>query len=131
MVVSTPLDVQLRALADPTRRDIVARTSRREHAVSELAEAYPMTFAAVQRHVAVLEAAGLVVKRAEHRHRYVRARPEVLDDVQVALGALRDEWRDRVGRMHDVLDQDAAAGEAEAMGNADETGDPDDAGAQR
>lgn len=113
--------MQLRALADPTRRDIVARTSRREHAVSELAEAYPMTFAAVQRHVAVLEAAGLVVKRAEHRHRYVRARPEALDGVQSALAALRDEWRDRVGRMHDVLDQDAAGG----GGDADGTGYPD------
>lgn len=103
MLVSQRLDRQLRALADPTRRDIVARTLHREYAVSELAEAYPMTFAAVQRHVAVLEAAGLVAKRAEHRHRYVRARAEALDDVQVALLRLRDEWRNRVERMHDVL----------------------------
>lgn len=106
MLVSQPLDQQLRALADPTRRDIVARTLQREYAVSELADAYPMTFAAVQRHVAVLEAAGLVAKRAEHRHRYVRARPETLDEVQAALLRLRDEWRDRVERMHDVLERD-------------------------
>jgi DNA-binding transcriptional ArsR family regulator len=106
MLVSEPLDLRLRALADPTRRDIVARTLRREHAVSELAEVYPMTFAAVQRHVAVLETAGLVTKRAEHRHRYVRARPEALDDVSDALLTLRDEWQDRVGRMHDVLASD-------------------------
>ena len=112
MVVSD-LDQQLRALADPTRRDIVARTLHREYAVSELAAAYPMTFAAVQRHVAVLETAGLVSKRAEHRHRYVRARPEVLDEVDLALGRLRNEWRDRVERMHDVLDHDAADGEGD------------------
>jgi DNA-binding transcriptional ArsR family regulator len=108
MVVSTPLDVRLRALSDPTRRDIVARTLRREHAVSELADAYPMTFAAVQRHVAVLEDAGLVTKRAVHRHRYVRADPEALDEVRHALDALRAEWHARVERMHDVLDDDAA-----------------------
>lgn len=113
MLVSQRLDQQLRALADPTRRDIVARTLHREYTVSELADAYPMTFAAVQRHVAVLEAARLVSKRAEHRHRYVRARPETLGDVQAALLRLRDQWRDRVERMHDVLDKDVgSAGEA-------------------
>lgn len=106
MLVSDHLDQQLRALADPTRRDIIARTLHREYAVSELADTYPMTFAAVQRHVAVLEAAGLVSKRAVHRHRFVSARPESLDDVQVALLGLRDEWRDRVERMHDVLARD-------------------------
>jgi DNA-binding transcriptional ArsR family regulator len=105
MLVSDSLDRQLRALADPTRRDIVARTLHREYAVSELAEGYPMTFAAVQRHVAVLEAAGLVSKRAEHRHRYVRARPDTLDEVQGALLRLGDEWRGRVERMHDVLER--------------------------
>jgi DNA-binding transcriptional ArsR family regulator len=106
MVVSETLDRQFHALADPTRRDIVARTLHREYAVSELAEAYPMTFAAVQRHVAVLEDAGLVSKRAAHRHRFVRARPEAIDHLQAALHDLRDEWRDRVERMHDVLGRD-------------------------
>lgn len=103
VIVSDVLDRRLRALADPTRRDIVARTLHREYTVSELADAYPMTFAAVQRHVAVLEGAGLVAKRAEHRHRYVHARPEALEDVDAALLRLRDEWHDRVERMHGVL----------------------------
>jgi DNA-binding transcriptional ArsR family regulator len=103
MVVSEIVDRRMRALADPTRRDIVARTMREECAVSELAAAYPMSFAAVQRHVAVLEDAGLVVKRAVHRHRFVRARPEAFDEVQAALTLLRDQWHDRVDRMHDVL----------------------------
>jgi DNA-binding transcriptional ArsR family regulator len=111
MVVSELVDQRLRALADPTRRDIVARTMRAECAVSDLAAAYPMTFAAVQRHVAVLEEAGLVAKRAVHRHRFVRARPEALDEVQAALAILRDEWHDRVERMHDALaDEQEEAG---------------------
>jgi DNA-binding transcriptional ArsR family regulator len=97
------VDRRLRALADPTRRDIVARTMRRDYAVTELAAEYPMTFAAIQRHVAVLEDAGLVVKRPVHRHRFVRARPEALDEVQAALAALRDQWHKRVERMHDIL----------------------------
>jgi DNA-binding transcriptional ArsR family regulator len=104
------VDRRLRALADPTRRDIVARTMRREWAVSDLASEYPLTFAAVQRHVAVLEDAGLVVKRPVHRHRFVRARPEALDEVQEALGVLREQWHGRVERMHDVLaDQPGSA----------------------
>ncbi|WP_370326478.1 ArsR/SmtB family transcription factor [Euzebya sp.] len=94
----------MRALADPTRRDIVARTMREERSVGDLAAAYPMSFAAVQRHVAVLEEAGLVVKRPAHRHRFVRARPDALDEVQQALSDLRDQWHERVERMHDVLD---------------------------
>ncbi|MHB1138203.1 MAG: ArsR/SmtB family transcription factor [Microthrixaceae bacterium] len=97
------VDRRLRALSDPTRRDIVARTMQRDYAVTDLAAEYPMSFAAVQRHVAVLEDAGLVVKRPVHRHRFVRARPEALDEVQVALTALRDEWHERVERMHDIL----------------------------
>ena len=97
------MDRRLRALADPTRRDIVARTMHEEYAVGDLAAAYPMTFAAVQRHVAVLEDAGLVVKRPVHRHRLVRACPGALDEVQAALSALRDQWLERVERMHDVL----------------------------
>jgi DNA-binding transcriptional ArsR family regulator len=103
MVVSESIDRRLRALAEPVRRDIVARTMREELAVGELAADYPISFAAVQRHVAVLEDAGLVVKRPEHRHRYVRARPEALDEVQDALANLREQWHERVERMHDVL----------------------------
>ena len=116
MVVSDDIDRQLRALADPTRRSILARTMGREYPVSELAELYPMSFAAVQRHVAVLEAAGLVSKRAEHRHRFVRARPERLDEVQAALAVLRDAWRERVERMHDVLADDDAGEAGGAVG---------------
>lgn len=103
MIVSEVAERQLRALADPTRRDILARTMRTECAVTDLAAHYPMSFAAVQRHVAVLEEAGLVDKRHAHRHRYVRARPQALDDLIDELSSIRSLWHERVERMHDVL----------------------------
>jgi DNA-binding transcriptional ArsR family regulator len=64
------------ALADATRRDILARTLTGEHTVSALAEAYPMSFAAVQKHVAVLEGARLISKRRRGRERLVAANVE-------------------------------------------------------
>jgi DNA-binding transcriptional ArsR family regulator len=105
------MDRRLRALADPTRRDIVARTMQREWAVGDLAAHYPITFAAVQRHVAVLEGAGLVLKRPVHRHRFVRARPDALDEVREALADLRSQWQERVERMHDVLADESRSAE--------------------
>ena len=108
MVVSelSELDRRFRALADPTRRDIVARTMRDECAVSDLAAAYPLSVAAVQRPVAVLEAAGLVTTRAAPRHRFVRARPDSLDEVRDALAVIAAQWHDRVERMHAVLEDE-------------------------
>jgi DNA-binding transcriptional ArsR family regulator len=77
------------ALADPTRRDIVGRTARAPLSVSALARHYPMSFAAVQKHVAVLEEAGLVTKERRGRERLVhgeleavRAARRVLDDLE-------------------------------------------------
>ena len=67
------------ALATSTRRDILRRTIEREQSVSTLASEYEMSFAAVQKHVSVLEAANLIVKRAEGRERLVRANPVDLE----------------------------------------------------
>jgi DNA-binding transcriptional ArsR family regulator len=108
MVVREQAEVDrvFRALSDPTRRDILRRTMQREHSVSELADRYPMTFAAVQRHVAVLDDAGLVTKRAAHRHRYVRGNPHALDAASAALAQLRDEWVDRLDRFEAELAED-------------------------
>jgi DNA-binding transcriptional ArsR family regulator len=91
------------ALADPTRRDILHRCIAGEPSVSRLADVYPMSFAAVQKHVAVLERAGLVTKHPHGREQLVstdgttvgRAR-QVLDELEVA-------WRGRVERMADLL----------------------------
>ncbi|MCA9635349.1 MAG: winged helix-turn-helix transcriptional regulator, partial [Myxococcales bacterium] len=77
-----------RALADGTRRDIVRRTLLGEVSVSGLAADYAMSFAAVQKHVAVLEKAGLVRKSAAGRERLVRAEPEQLARARACLERL-------------------------------------------
>jgi DNA-binding transcriptional ArsR family regulator len=97
------IDRQLRALADPIRRDILACSLRREWSIGELAERYPVSLAATQKHVAVLERAGLIHKRADHRHRYVRCDPHRLDAVVAALEALRDTWVVRLDRFEQEL----------------------------
>ncbi len=83
------IDRVFHALAAATRRDILRRTIEREHSVSALAREYDMSFAAVQKHVAVLEEAGLIVKRAEGRERLVRADPDMIARARVLLAPLR------------------------------------------
>jgi DNA-binding transcriptional ArsR family regulator len=94
------------ALADSTRRDIVKRTLREPHSVSGLAAFYPMSFAAVQKHVAVLTDAGLVIKERRGREQLVSADPVTLR----AAGDLLDEyealWRGRIERMGEILATD-------------------------
>lgn len=99
------LDRRLRALADPIRRDIVACVLEREWTIGELSDRYPVSLAATQKHVAVLERAGLVRKRADHRHRHVRCEPAHLDEVVRALESLRDTWAARLARFEQELDR--------------------------
>ena len=91
------------ALADPTRRDIVARVMRQEASVSALAERYAMTFAAVQRHVAVLERAGLVTKEQRGRERLVRGDVDTIRAAARLLEKYEEIWRGRIGRIEDLL----------------------------
>ncbi|MBO9039965.1 ArsR/SmtB family transcription factor [Curtobacterium flaccumfaciens] len=102
------VDRVFHALADATRRDIVRRTLVGSSSVSELADAYSMSFAAVQKHVAVLEGAGLVSKEARGRTRIVRAEPEQLDRVRALLDAYGRLWHRRMDRLGDLLDGDAS-----------------------
>jgi DNA-binding transcriptional ArsR family regulator len=97
------VDHLFHALADATRRDIVRRCSRGQPSVSRLAEAYPMSFAAVHKHVAVLERAGLVTKQRRGREQLVRADPDALQRARQALDALAAVWRGRVERMASLL----------------------------
>ncbi len=109
MVVSSSathdeLDRLFRALADRTRRDIVARAlAGEETSVSTLASRYRMSFAAVQKHVAVLERARLVSKRAVGRERIVRGNPERLARARAALVQLESLWLERFSQLDDVL----------------------------
>src|SRR6218665_2167808 len=108
MVVQTEftdeeIDRVFQALAATTRRDILRRTIEREQSVSSLARDYDMSFAAVQKHVAVLEAAGLIVKRAEGRERLVRADPTVIARARALLARYEELWRSRIARLDALL----------------------------
>jgi len=103
------IDRLLQALATSTRRDILRRTVEREHSVSALANDYDMSFAAVQKHIAVLEAAGLIVKRAEGRERLVRADPEMIGRARSLLARYEELWRARVARLDELLAQPPAS----------------------
>ena len=94
------LDRLFRALADATRRDIIARVMEGEPAsISDLATRYDMSFAAVQKHVAVLEGAGLVLKQRRGRERMVRGNPERLARARELLARLEDLWRSRFSQI--------------------------------
>jgi DNA-binding transcriptional ArsR family regulator len=87
------------ALADPTRRDIVRRAIDGQEGVAELARHYPMSFAAVQKHVALLERAGLVSKVRSGRRKVVRTNFEGLRRVRSLLDRYEEMWRGRLDRM--------------------------------
>lgn len=111
MVVATELsdadvDRLFHALADATRRDILRRSVDGELSVSRLAADYPMSFAAVQKHVAVLEQLGLVSKVRRGREVLVRSEPETLRRARLALDQLEAAWRGRVARMSALLDDE-------------------------
>jgi DNA-binding transcriptional ArsR family regulator len=99
-------DAVFGALADATRRDILSRAVGGDLGISELAELYPMSFAAVQKHVAVLERAGLVRKRAAGRRRVVTTDMDGVRNARAVLDHYEELWRGRVDRMHDLLDGD-------------------------
>ena len=92
-----------RALADATRRDIVRRTMVADVSVSQLADSYDMSFAAVQKHVAVLEEAGLVSKEPRGRERMVRGNPDRIRQAQRLLDSFEDLWRSRIDRLDALL----------------------------
>ena len=91
------------ALADATRRDIVAVVLQSEQSVSDLARRYPMSFAAVQKHVAVLERAGLVTKQRRGREQRVRGDLATLHEARRLLDGLEVLWRGRLDRIGDLL----------------------------
>ena len=99
-------DLIFHALADATRRDILVRTLAGPQSVSALARRYPMSFAAVQKHVAVLERAGLVSKERRGREQLVRTNLEAVSRARQALDQVESAWRGRVDRMADLLKED-------------------------
>ena len=93
------------ALADATRRDIVRRVLRDEASVSALARQYDMTFAAVQKHIAVLERARIVTKRRRGREQIVSGDVTTIRTAARLLGQYEEIWRGRIGRIEEILSQ--------------------------
>jgi DNA-binding transcriptional ArsR family regulator len=91
------------ALADATRRDIVRRAIAGDEGVAELAGHYPMSFAAVQKHVAILERAGLVTKQRMGRRKVVQTNLTGLLVARRLLDRYEDLWRGRIERMTDLV----------------------------
>jgi len=98
-------DALFQALSDSTRRDILIRTLHEDHSVSALAGLYPMSFAAVQKHVAVLEKAGLVTKHKQGRQQLVRTNLDTIRHAQRLLDQIEQLWRARLDRFDDLLNE--------------------------
>ena len=105
------VDRLFQALADATRRDIVTRVLRQEQSVSALAGHYAMSFAAVQKHVAVLERAALVTKQRRGREQVVHAAPDTLRRAARLLESYEELWRGRARRIDDLLAEGVPPGD--------------------
>jgi len=103
MTTAFDADRVFAALADATRRDIVLRAVSGQEGVAELATHYPMSFAAVQKHVAILERAGLVSKERTGRRKVVRTDIEGLRLARGLLDQYEALWRGRIDRMAELL----------------------------
>jgi DNA-binding transcriptional ArsR family regulator len=99
-------DALFHALADRTRRDIMRRVLAGEHSVSALAATYDMSFAAVQKHVAVLEKAGLLTKRRSGREQLASGDVEAVRSVASMLTELEQLWRGRIARIDELIASD-------------------------
>jgi DNA-binding transcriptional ArsR family regulator len=98
-----PLSTTLSALADPTRRAILARLARGEATVLELAEPFDISLPAISRHLKVLERAGLITRGRDAQWRPCRLEPEPLKDVTMWLEQYRQLWDERFDRLDEYL----------------------------
>ncbi len=106
------VDRVFHALADATRRDIVRRVLDQEESISDLARRYPMSMTAVQKHVAVLQGAGLVAKRRQGREQRVVARVTAIQRARALLDDYERLWRDRFDRIGELLADEPEEGRA-------------------
>ena len=105
MPTTDPLSATFAALADPTRRAILARLASRDCSVTELAEPFDMSLPAVSKHLRVLERAGLVARRREAQWRPCRIEPAPLKDVAAWMERYRHIWEGRLDRLDSYLQQ--------------------------
>ena len=106
MIIASPhLDAAFAALADPTRRAIVARLSLGEATVMELAQPFDMSQPAISKHLKVLENAGLISRSRDAQRRPCRLEPQVLADASGWLDHYRDVWERNFRRLDALLDE--------------------------
>lgn len=100
------VDLLFHALSDRTRRDIMGKVSQSEQSISDLARQYEVSFAAIQKHVSVLERASLVTKRVQGRQKMVRNNPETLRRATELLARYEQIWTQRIDVIGQILDQE-------------------------
>src|SRR3954464_4308962 len=105
LITSAHLDAAFAALADPTRRAIVARLALGEATVMELAQPFDMSQPAVSKHLKVLESAGLISRSRDAQRRPCRLEPQVLADASGWLDHYRDVWERNFHRLDALLDE--------------------------
>lgn len=115
-LTSAEVDLLFHALADATRRDIVQRVIDEEQSVSTLARAYEVSFAAIQKHVAVLERARLITKRRRGREQIVHGEIDTLSRAERLLQQYLELWQQRAGRMDALLREDEGRDPAPSTG---------------
>lgn len=100
------LDSIFHSLSDPIRRDILEHVTHRELTVSELVKKYDVSFAAISKHLKVLENARLISKRKEGRKQMVALRPEALRDADEYLERYRQMWQGRFDKLESLLKEE-------------------------
>ncbi len=105
MILEHDLDAMFAALADPTRRALLAQLARGEASVMELAEPFDMSQPAITKHLGVLERAGLITRRKEGQRRPCKLEPKRLAELARWLGGFQRFWEDSFSRMDDYLEE--------------------------
>lgn len=105
MIPASQLDAAFFALADPTRRAILARLASGEATVNELAEPFDMTQPAISRHLKVLEEAGLISRGRDAQRRPCRLEPQMLADASGWLDRCREKWEQNFRRLDGLLEE--------------------------
>lgn len=107
-MVECNLDINniFHSLADPTRRDILKRVCEAEHTISELAGKYEISFAAVAKHLNVLEKARLINKRKSGKQQIISAETSTVDFASEHLEQYGKIWEDRFNRLEKILQED-------------------------
>ena len=104
-MVEQNLDLVFHALADPTRRAILARLTEGQATVGRLSDPFPLSFAAVSKHLGVLERAGLVTRESRGRERMCRINPGALKDARAWLEAHERFWSDRLNALDQLVSE--------------------------